>query len=274
VSDAIPYSDAPPIVIVRNVRKVYVHEEKPLEVLKGVSLEIRAGEMLSIVGPSGAGKSTLLHLIGTLDQPTDGSLQIAGQEVTSMTGVRVAALRNETIGFVFQFHHLLPEFTALENVMMPGLINGRIPRSKLEATATELLRDVRLEHRIKHRPSELSGGEQQRVALARALVLEPKLLLADEPTGNLDSANSETMNELFFDLNRRHGTTMVIVTHNELLAARVPRVVKMRDGQIVEDARSGSVFGTGPAPTSETSIEETASALDTDSRDPSSPSTT
>jgi lipoprotein-releasing system ATP-binding protein len=270
VSETFPSLDAPPIVIVRDVRKTYVHEEKPLEVLKGVSLEIRTGEMLSIVGLSGAGKSTLLHLMGTLDQPTSGSLQIAGHEVTSMTGVRVAALRNETIGFVFQFHHLLPEFTALENVMMPGLINGKFPRAKLEATALELLRDVRLDHRVRHRPSELSGGEQQRVALARALVLKPKLLLADEPTGNLDSANSETMNELFFNLNQRHGTTMVIVTHNDLLAARMPRVVKMRDGQIVEDTRTGSVFRAAADPGG----EAPASPHDTEASEPSSPSTT
>lgn len=224
-----------PVVEVRDVRKVYVHEDKPLEVLKGVSLTIHEGEILSIVGPSGAGKSTLLHLIGTLDQPTSGTIVIDGKDVTRMSPVQVAALRNETIGFVFQFHHLLPEFTAVENVMMPGLIKGGIPRAELERRAKAILRDVRMDHRFGHRPSELSGGEQQRVALARALMLRPKILLADEPTGNLDSANSEHMHELFFHLNRLHGTTMVIVTHNESLAARVPRVVKMRDGRIMED---------------------------------------
>ena len=264
-------ADPRTIVEVRNVRKLYVHDDKPLEVLKGVSLTIHAGEMLSVVGLSGAGKSTLLHLIGTLDQPSQGSLVIDGQEVTSMTGVRVAALRNETIGFVFQFHHLLPEFTALENVMMPGLISGKMSRSKLESTARELLREVRLEHRVSHRPSELSGGEQQRVALARALVLRPKLLLADEPTGNLDSANSETMNELFFNLNRTHGTTMVIVTHNEMLAARMPRVVKMRDGLIVEDIRTGDPFRVAaPAPSEgePVAVEEPVRTTDEGSSSP------
>ena len=273
MTDPAPSPSAVLIVDVRDVRKVYVHEDKPLEVLKGVSLAIRAGEMLSIVGPSGAGKSTLLHLIGTLDQPSSGSIVIDGQEVTSMTGIRVAALRNQTIGFVFQFHHLLPEFSALENVMMPGLIKGGVPRSKLEANARELLRDVRLEHRVSHRPSELSGGEQQRVALARALVLKPKLLLADEPTGNLDSANSETMHELFFNLNARHGTTMVIVTHNEALAARVPRVVKMKDGVIVEDTLASSNpfrVGDGAPEASENAPE----APSTDPVDPSSPAST
>jgi lipoprotein-releasing system ATP-binding protein len=226
------------IVEVRDIRKVYVHEDKPLEVLKGVSLTIHEREVLSIVGPSGAGKSTLLHLIGTLDQPSAGTLLIDGQDVTKMASVRVAALRNETIGFVFQFHHLLPEFNAVENVMMPGLIQGRLPRAQLEERAKSLLRDVGLEHRFGHRPSELSGGEQQRIALARALVLEPKLLLADEPTGNLDTANSQAMNELFFRLNQIHGTTMVIVTHNEQLASLVPRVIHMRDGRIEDDRRA------------------------------------
>ncbi len=226
-----------PIVEVESVRKVYLHEDKPLEVLKGVSLRIYPREVLSIVGPSGAGKSTLLHLIGTLDVPSAGRILIAGADVTRMSNARVAALRNETIGFVFQFHHLLPEFTAIENVMMPGLIQGAMRRTELAERARSLLQQVGLESRATHRPSEMSGGEQQRVALARALVLTPKILLADEPTGNLDSTNSHMMHELFFKLNELHGTTMVIVTHNEALAARVPRRVKMRDGVIVEDER-------------------------------------
>lgn len=229
-------SNPRPIVEAKGVRKVYMHEGKSLEVLKGVSLTIREGEILSIVGPSGAGKSTLLHLIGTLDAPTSGSIVIDGQDVTRMPGVRLAALRNQTIGFVFQFHHLLPEFSALENVMMPGLIKGGIARARLEADAQEILAQVGLAHRAAHRPSEMSGGEQQRVALARALVLRPKILMADEPTGNLDSENSARMHDLFFELNARRGTTMVIVTHNEALAAQVPRVVKMKDGHIVDDS--------------------------------------
>ena len=233
-------AERPLIVDVHDVRKVYLHQNRPLEVLKGVSLHVRAGEMLSIVGPSGAGKSTLLHLMGALDRPTSGAVAIAGHAVTSMNGTEIAALRNRTIGFVFQFHHLLPELTAIENVMMPGLIHGGTRRDALEERARQLLREVGLEHRGSHRPSELSGGEQQRVALARALALGPALLLADEPTGNLDTANSQAMHDLFFDLNARHGTTMVIVTHNEALAARIPRVVKMRDGLIVEDAAQPS----------------------------------
>jgi lipoprotein-releasing system ATP-binding protein len=228
--------DPKPIVEVTDLHKVYTQDGKDLEVLKGVTLRIDHGEMLSIVGKSGAGKSTLLHLMGTLDLPTKGTLSLDGRRVESMTGRQLAALRNEMIGFVFQFHHLLPEFTAIENVMMPGIIRG-LPRASLQARAKELLAKVNLEHRIEHRPSEMSGGEQQRVALARALSMTPKLLLADEPTGNLDSENSEQMNELFDKLNRELGTTMVIVTHNERLAERMPRVVKMKDGRVEEDLR-------------------------------------
>jgi lipoprotein-releasing system ATP-binding protein len=205
-------------------------------VLKGVTLTIDRGEMLSIVGKSGAGKSTLLHLIGTLDRPSGGQLRLDGRDTASMSGAELAALRNELIGFVFQFHHLLPEFTAIENVMMPGIIRG-LPRGALEARAKELLDRVNLSHRITHRPSEMSGGEQQRVALARALSMRPKLLLADEPTGNLDTENSEQMNELFTRLNRDLGTTMVIVTHNERLAEGMPRVITMLDGRVQHDRR-------------------------------------
>jgi len=223
------------IVEIADLRKIYLHEGKQLEVLQGVNLTIFQGEMISIVGRSGAGKSTLLQLMGTLDRPSSGKLRIHGKETTAMSSTQLAVLRNETIGFVFQFHHLLPEFTALENVMMPGMIHGSVSRSELTKRATELLTEVNLSHRLTHRPSELSGGEQQRVALARALVMKPKLLLADEPTGNLDSANSAQMNELFLNLNKNYGTTMVIVTHNETLASSVPRVVTLQDGQIIRD---------------------------------------
>jgi lipoprotein-releasing system ATP-binding protein len=224
------------IVEVRDLRKVYTQDGKDLEVLKGVTLRIDEGEMLSIVGRSGAGKSTLLHLMGTLDRPTSGELSIGGRDTKKMSGAELASLRNEMIGFVFQFHHLLPEFTAVENVMMPGIIRG-LPRTALLARATELLERVNLGHRAHHRPSEMSGGEQQRVALARALSMSPKMLLADEPTGNLDTENSDHMNELFDRLNRDLGTTMVIVTHNERLADRMPRVIKMLDGRVEEDLR-------------------------------------
>jgi lipoprotein-releasing system ATP-binding protein len=227
---------AGPIVVATNVQKSFRHMGRTLEVLRGVDLEIRDGEMLCIVGPSGAGKSTLLHCIGTLDIPTRGSIRLAGEELTALPGWRLAELRNRTIGFVFQFHHLLPEFNALENVMMPGLVQGR-PRGEMETRASALLEEVGLSQRALHRPGELSGGEQQRVALARALVLEPKILLADEPTGNLDTATSAQIHDLFFAINKHRGTTIVVVTHNPALAASMPRVVALRDGHVEKDER-------------------------------------
>jgi lipoprotein-releasing system ATP-binding protein len=224
------------IVVARNVTKSFRHMGRTLEVLRGIDLGIDNGEVLAIVGPSGAGKSTLLHCIGTLDIPTSGSIQLAGEEITRLPGWRLADLRNRTIGFVFQFHHLLPEFNAVENVMMPGMVQGR-PRRELELRAGALLEEVGLKERMLHRPGELSGGEQQRVALARALMLEPKLLLADEPTGNLDSATSSQMHDLFFAINEQRGTTIVVVTHNASLAASMPRVVTLRDGRVERDER-------------------------------------
>ncbi|MEB2312310.1 MAG: ABC transporter ATP-binding protein [Sorangiineae bacterium] len=214
---------------------------RTLQVLKGIDLRIYAGQILSIVGPSGAGKSTLLHCIGTLDLPTSGKILLAGEELTQMNSARLAAVRNREIGFVFQFHHLLPEFTALENVMMPGIIQGR-SRKEMEKRARVLLGEVGLGDRGTHRPGELSGGEQQRVAVARALALDPKLVLADEPTGNLDTQTSEAIHELFFQINREHGTTIVVVTHNPSFAESMPRVVRMVDGKVVKDER-----GTGNA---------------------------
>src|SRR5579863_6725957 len=209
---------------------------RTLEVLRGINLDIADGEMVGIVGPSGAGKSTLLHCMGTLDAPTSGSIRLAGEEVTRLPGSRLAELRNRTVGFVFQFHHLLPEFNALENVAMPGLVQGK-SRREIEPKAQALLEEVGLRERTSHRPGELSGGEQQRVALARALMLEPKLLLADEPTGNLDSATSAQIHDLFFAINRQRGTTIVVVTHNPALAASMPRVVTLRDGRVEKDER-------------------------------------
>jgi lipoprotein-releasing system ATP-binding protein len=219
-----------PLVLATNVQKAFRHMGRTLEVLRGVDLEILDGEMLGVVGPSGAGKSTLLHCIGTLDVP----------------GWRLAELRNRTIGFVFQFHHLLPEFNALENAMMPGLVQGR-PRREVETRARALLEEVGLAQRVLHRPGELSGGEQQRVALARALLLEPKLLLADEPTGNLDSATSAQIHDLFFEINRQRGTTIVVVTHNLALAGSMPRVVTLKDGRVEKDERR-AVDPSPPAP--------------------------
>jgi len=225
-----------PLVSVRDLRKSFFHMGRTLDVLRGIDLDLDEGEVVAIVGPSGAGKSTLLHCIGTLDAPTSGTITLAGEDIGKLNGAKLAALRNRAIGFVFQFHHLLPEFNALENAMMPGLIQGR-PRREMEEKARVLLEEVGLGARLLHRPGELSGGEQQRVALARALVLEPKLLLADEPTGNLDSATSDAIHELFFEVNRQRNTTIVVVTHNPSFAEQMPRVVKMRDGRIEEDLR-------------------------------------
>jgi lipoprotein-releasing system ATP-binding protein len=225
-----------PLVDVRGVTKRFFHEGRELEILKPIDLVIERGEMLSIVGPSGAGKSTLLHLLGTLDLPSSGEIRYGGQDVTKYSSSALAEFRNRTIGFVFQFHHLLPEFTALENVLMPGLIRGQGQRD-LEGRARELLATVGLSERLKHRPGELSGGEQQRVALARALIMKPELVLADEPTGNLDSGTSDSIHGLFFELNRTLGITFLIVTHSGDLARRMHRVVHMRDGRIERDER-------------------------------------
>ncbi len=207
---------------------------RTLEVLRGIDLNVYPGQILAIVGPSGAGKSTLLHCVGTLDLPTSGRIRLGSEELTTMSSSRLAAVRNRDIGFVFQFHHLLPEFTALENVMIPGLIQGR-PRREMEKRAKALLEEVGLLARATHRPGELSGGEQQRVAVARALALDPKLVLADEPTGNLDTATSDAIHDLFFQINREHGTTIIVVTHNPAFAERMPRVVRMRDGLVEAD---------------------------------------
>ncbi|MCB9659285.1 MAG: ATP-binding cassette domain-containing protein [Sandaracinaceae bacterium] len=234
------------IIEVRGVTKRFDQEGTTVQVLSGIDLDIRNGEMICIQGRSGAGKSTLLHILGTLDLPTTGSVRYHGRNVTRFTSRELAAFRNATIGFVFQFHHLLPEFDALENVMMPGLVQGR-PRAPLRRRAHELLESVGLGHRIDHRPGELSGGEQQRVALARALVMKPQVILADEPTGNLDTSTSDAMFNLFFTLNRELGTTFVIVTHSDDLAERMPRRIVMSDGLIAGDHRRSSPYRTAPA---------------------------
>jgi lipoprotein-releasing system ATP-binding protein len=223
-----------PLVRIDKLTKTFHHLGRPLEVLRGIDLEIRERELVAIVGPSGAGKSTLLHCIGTLDLPTSGEIIIGGELVTKLSGPKLAALRNRSIGFVFQFHHLLPEFSALENVQMPGLIQG-LSRRESEPRARALLEEVGLGGRSTHRPGELSGGEQQRVALARAMFLQPPILLADEPTGNLDSTTSSAIHDLFFDVNQRRGTTIVVVTHNPAFAERMPRIVHMRDGLVEKD---------------------------------------
>jgi lipoprotein-releasing system ATP-binding protein len=235
------------LVIVENLTKSFQHMGRTLEVLRGIDLNIYAGEILCIVGQSGAGKSTLLHCIGTLDLPTSGRIRLGGDELTTLGSTRLAAVRNQTIGFVFQFHHLLPEFDALENVMMPGMILGK-GRKELVRRASALLEEVGLAHRGTHRPGELSGGEQQRVAVARALLLDPKIVLADEPTGNLDTATSDAIHDLFFQINRAHGTTIVVVTHNPAFAQRMPRVVHMRDGKVFHDERVGEKAPAAPSP--------------------------
>jgi len=222
------------LVLIEGLTKSFEHMGRTLDVLRGIDLNIYSGQIVAIVGPSGAGKSTLLHCVGTLDLPTAGRIRLGKEELTTMSSSRLAAVRNRDIGFVFQFHHLLPEFTALENVMMPGLIQGR-PRREMEKRALALLEEVGLEKRATHRPGELSGGEQQRVAVARALALDPKLLLADEPTGNLDTATSDAIHDLFFQINREHGTTLIVVTHNPAFAERMPRVVRMVDGRVEAD---------------------------------------
>ena len=203
-----------------------------LEVLKGVSLDVAAGEVVSIVGASGAGKTTLLQIIGTLSRPDSGRVEIDGRDVSALGDKALSQFRNEHIGFVFQFHHLLAEFSAFENVCIPGLI-GRRPRAEVERRAAELLGMMGLTARRDHKPGQLSGGEQQRVAIARALVNSPAVLLADEPSGNLDSHNRDEIHRLFFDLRERLGQTVVIVTHDENLAAMADREITMSDGLIL-----------------------------------------
>ncbi|MBI3599952.1 MAG: ABC transporter ATP-binding protein [Nitrospinae bacterium] len=220
------------LVQVKEVKKSFKSGDDSLEVLKGLSFGIAKGEMLGIIGVSGAGKSTLLHIIGALDKPTEGDVIFDNQDIFKMTDKQLAEFRNSRIGFVFQFNNLLPEFTALENVMLPALINKK-EKDAAEEDAKRILTEVGLKDRINHRPGKLSGGEQQRVAIARAIINNPDLLLADEPTGNLDSKTSEDIYELFFRLNREKGQAFAIVTHNDILVKRMMRVIKLADGQIV-----------------------------------------
>lgn len=211
----------------RGIRKKY----GSLEVLKGVDVDVRQQEVVALVGASGAGKSTLLHILGTLDRPDAGDVRIENRTVFSMTNAELATFRNNKIGFVFQFHNLLPEFTALENVMIPGLI-GRRPEAEVRAAAEKLLDRLGLGQRASHKPAELSGGEQQRTAVARALVNQPLLVLADEPSGNLDSKNADELHRLFFELRAELRQTFVIVTHNPKFAAMADRTIEIRDGQV------------------------------------------
>lgn len=203
-----------------------------LWVLQGVDLNITKGEIVSIVGPSGSGKSTLLHILGTLDHPSKGQVVVNDQPVNFLNEKQVSSFRNRHIGFVFQFHHLLPEFTAVENVSIPGWMAGR-KKKEVTDNAVSLLNSLGLSHRLENKPNAMSGGEQQRVAVARALINNPDIIFADEPTGNLDSANAKELHDLFFDLRKKFGQTFLIVTHNEDLATMSDRILHMKDGKIV-----------------------------------------
>lgn len=211
--------------------KSYGSGESRVDVLKGISISLGKGETVALLGASGAGKSTLMHILGALDRPTSGSVRYDGKDIFAKSESQLASFRNRAIGFVFQFHHLLPEFSALENVMMPAMINGT-SRDEASSSARSILGEVGLGHRVTHKPGELSGGEQQRVAVARALVMNPQLLLADEPTGNLDMKTSESIHELFEELHCSRGLSIMVVTHNERLASRTMRQIRLVDGRV------------------------------------------
>ena len=217
-----------------NIHKKY----GKVEVLRGVDVEINKGEIVAIVGPSGSGKSTLLHILGTLDNADMGTVNMNDTAINSLNGKKLAAFRNKHIGFVFQFHHLLPEFSAWENVCIPGWLAGR-KKTAVKEKAEELLKMLGLSHRMDNKPNEMSGGEQQRVAVARALINNPDIVFADEPTGNLDSANARELHQLFFDLRKKFNQTFLIVTHNEELAKLSDRILYMKDGKIVSLSAEG-----------------------------------
>ena len=219
------------ILNIKNLTKTYQSGPQTVEVIKGIDMEIEHGEIIIIMGPSGVGKSTLLHLIGGLDKPTSGDIIVDGTNIFELENSKLAHFRNTSVGFVFQFHHLLPEFSALENLMIPGMINKSDP-VKLRNKCVKLLERVDLSERIDHKPSQLSGGEQQRVAVARALVNQPKLVLADEPTGNLDKRNSESLYNLILDLNKSLNQTFIIVTHNEMMTKNADKVIELEDGKV------------------------------------------
>lgn len=223
-----------PLLVCKNIEKIYQEGQLATPVLKNVSLSLDSGELVAIVGKSGSGKSTLLHILGALDEPTTGEVYLSGEDIHDMDQKQQAAMRNQQMGFVYQFHHLLNEFTALENVAMPLLIAG-LKVTEARQKAEEMLGRVGLSHRIEHKPSELSGGERQRVAIARALINEPKLVLADEPTGNLDQASAENIFKLIKELNETCDTAFIVVTHDEQLANRLGRTVKMSDGILAGD---------------------------------------
>ena len=230
------------MIAVRSLSKTFTTDRGKVDVLKEVSLDIPAGARIAIVGASGAGKTTFMHLLGGLDKPTRGSVAFTGKDIFSYSASELDAFRNRSVGFVFQFHQLLPEFTALENVMMPALI-ARDSVQKAQKRAKDILAAVGLEHRLGHKPGQLSGGEQQRVAIARSLVMSPRLLLADEPTGNLDSVTSDEILALLDRLHEERDLTMVVVTHSEKVATHMDRIVRMVDGRIQGDSCRGSSPG-------------------------------
>lgn len=216
------------MLIATGIKKSY----GTLPILKGVDIEVKKGEIVSIVGASGAGKSTLLHILGSLDRPDEGVVELKGTKINKLSGELLSIFRNQNIGFIFQFHHLLPEFTALENICIPGFIGGK-SKKDVEGRAFQLLEMLGLSNRANHKPNELSGGEQQRIAVARALINNPAIVLADEPSGNLDSANAKSLHQLFVDLRDNFKQTFIVVTHNEDLARMSDRVVTMKDGHII-----------------------------------------
>ncbi len=237
--------ESEPLLRVEKLEKSFATGERRIEVLRGVDLDVGRGERLAILGQSGVGKSTLLHILGALDWPDAGRVLVGGEDLFAKHPDDLARFRNEELGFVFQFHHLLPEFTALENVMMPGLLRGLAPAGMRERAAA-ILEEVELADRLEHRVGKLSGGERQRVAVARALVMSPRLVLADEPTGNLDPETGERVADLLLELNRSRGTALVVVTHSDALAARLGRAVVLVDGHLHERATPAPELAPAP----------------------------
>jgi lipoprotein-releasing system ATP-binding protein len=226
---------APPLISIEGLAKSFETGDGSIDVLRGLDLEVQAGDRIAIVGQSGVGKSTLLHILGTLDHPTAGHVRFRGEDVFSKSSEQLARLRNEFVGFVFQFHHLLPEFTAQENVMMPGLLQRR-SFEEMRDRAAKMLAEVGLDHRLRHKVGKLSGGERQRVAVARALVLDPPLVLADEPTGNLDPSTGDQVARLLLEVNRNHGTTLIVVTHSARMAEQLGRTLVLKEGRLQESS--------------------------------------
>lgn len=237
-----PRTEGAPLIRVRGLTRSFRKDSQLIDVLRGVDLDVGRGESLAITGASGVGKSTLMHIMGTLDRPTSGTVLYEGRDVFKWDDGDLARFRNRTIGFVFQFHHLLPELTALENVMMPALIQG-IRKRQAAVLARDVLGELGMSHRLRHKPGELSGGEQQRVAIARALVLEPRVILADEPTGNLDRRTGEGVEELLLEVQERLGATLVVVTHNPGLSKKMQRQVELVDGILGHTSRNGEGKG-------------------------------